>query len=226
MFCHSRAAGFVLGLTTPQMNRDHKYDAAVDNQLRTLSHIGIFKKELPKPPAEYPAYPDPLNPNADLTARVKTYLQVNCSMCHVADGGGNSLIDLAYKTPLDKARMLNEPRFTRASPLPKRGLSRPAMRSVRCCITESAIAAQAKCLRPAPIASTMLERGSSASGLTSSLSACPRVTPAGSMYREVRDKKFAAGRFRCASSRRGTRTASTECRWSEESSRQDRAAYH
>ena len=109
MFCHSRAAGFVLGLTTPQMNRDHKYDAAVDNQLRALSHIGMFTTELPKPPAEYPAYPDPLNPNADLTARVKTYLQVNCSMCHVADGGGNSLIDLAYKTPIDKARMVNEP---------------------------------------------------------------------------------------------------------------------
>jgi mono/diheme cytochrome c family protein len=30
-------------------------------------------------------------------------------MCHVADGGGNSLIDLGYKTPLAKARMLNEP---------------------------------------------------------------------------------------------------------------------
>jgi hypothetical protein len=30
-------------------------------------------------------------------------------MCHVADGGGNSLIDLGYKTPIDKARMVNEP---------------------------------------------------------------------------------------------------------------------
>jgi mono/diheme cytochrome c family protein len=109
MFCHSRAAGFVLGLTTPQMNRDHKYDAAIDNQLRTLSHIGLFKTELPKPATAYRAYPDPFNPAADLSERVKTYLQVNCSMCHVADGGGNSLIDLAYKTPLAKARMLNEP---------------------------------------------------------------------------------------------------------------------
>ena len=53
MFCHSRAAGFVLGLTTPQMNRDHEYDAVVDNQLRALSHIGMFTTELPKPPAEY-----------------------------------------------------------------------------------------------------------------------------------------------------------------------------
>jgi mono/diheme cytochrome c family protein len=50
-----------------------------------------------------------LNPSKDLSARVKTYLQVNCSMCHVADGGGNSLIELGYKTPLAKARMLNEP---------------------------------------------------------------------------------------------------------------------
>src|SRR5207302_7429391 len=80
----------------------------VDNQLRALSHIGMFQTELPKPAAEYPAYPDPLNPGADLTARVKTYLQVNCSMCHVADGGGNSLIDLAYRTPIEKAGILNE----------------------------------------------------------------------------------------------------------------------
>ncbi len=107
MFCHSRAAGFVLGLTTPQMNRDHQYSAAKDNQIRAFSHIGLFTKELPKPVASYPAYPDPFNPAADLEARVKTYLQVNCAICHVADGGGNSLIELSYKTPLAKARILN-----------------------------------------------------------------------------------------------------------------------
>lgn len=101
MFCHSRAAGFVLGLTTPQMNRK--------DQLRTLASMGLFKTGLPKPPSAYAAYPDPFNPKADLSARVKTYLQVNCSMCHVADGGGNSLIELGYKTPLAKAKMLNEP---------------------------------------------------------------------------------------------------------------------
>jgi uncharacterized repeat protein (TIGR03806 family) len=100
MFCHSRAAGFVLGLTTPQMNRK--------DQLRTLASMGLFKTGLPKPVSAYAAYPDPFNPKADLSARVKTYLQVNCSMCHVADGGGNSLIELGYKTPLAKAKMLNE----------------------------------------------------------------------------------------------------------------------
>ena len=109
MFCHSRAAGFVLGLTTPQMNRSHKYGAVVDNQLRTLSHIGLFKTPLAKAPPAYAAYPDPFNPALEINNRAKTYLQVNCSICHVADGGGNSLIELAYKTPLAKAHMLNEP---------------------------------------------------------------------------------------------------------------------
>ena len=106
MFCHSRAAGFVLGLTTPQMNRSHKYGAVEDNQLRTLSHVGIFKKELTKKPADYSAYPDPFDSKADINVRARTYLQVNCAMCHVADGGGNSPMELGFRTPLEKAKIV------------------------------------------------------------------------------------------------------------------------
>lgn len=109
MFCHTRAAGFVLGLKTPQMNRDHNYGRTVDNQLRTLSHIGLFKNPPAKPLTAFVAYPDPFDAAQDLTARVRAYLQVNCAMCHVADGGGNSLIELDYKTPLLKTRILDEP---------------------------------------------------------------------------------------------------------------------
>jgi mono/diheme cytochrome c family protein len=90
------------------MNRTHKYDAAMDNQLRTLSHIGMFKEPLPKPPAEYTAFVDPLDSTADLTTRAKVYLQVNCAMCHVSDGGGNSLIELGYRTPFSRAHMIDE----------------------------------------------------------------------------------------------------------------------
>ena len=78
MFCHSRAAGFVLGLTTPQMNRDHDYGGVGDNQLRTLDHIGIFHERLPQAPSAYPALPDPFDKSAaDQTTRVKAYLHVN-----------------------------------------------------------------------------------------------------------------------------------------------------
>ena len=43
MVCHSRAANFVLGLTTLQMNRDHDYGKIRDNQLRVLEHLGILR---------------------------------------------------------------------------------------------------------------------------------------------------------------------------------------
>lgn len=43
MVCHSRAANFVLGVSTPQLNRDHDYGGAVDNQLRTLESLGLLR---------------------------------------------------------------------------------------------------------------------------------------------------------------------------------------
>jgi hypothetical protein len=43
MVCHSRAANFVLGLTTLQMNKVHDYGGVKDNQLRTLEHLGVFR---------------------------------------------------------------------------------------------------------------------------------------------------------------------------------------
>src|SRR5262245_40255624 len=43
MVCHSRAANFVLGPSTEQMNRDHDYGGVVADQLRTLEHLGVFR---------------------------------------------------------------------------------------------------------------------------------------------------------------------------------------
>lgn len=43
MACHSRAANFVLGLTTLQMNREHDYGKNRDNQLRVLEHLGMLR---------------------------------------------------------------------------------------------------------------------------------------------------------------------------------------
>ena len=108
MFCHSRAAGFVLGLNTRQINRDHDYGGRVNNQLRTLNDIGIFREPLEKSPAEYTALPDPFGEEADIETRSKAYLDVNCAMCHSASGGGNSRVELSFKTPLDETNLINE----------------------------------------------------------------------------------------------------------------------
>lgn len=43
MVCHSRAANYVLGLSTLQFNRDHDYGGVVDNQLLVLEHLKLAK---------------------------------------------------------------------------------------------------------------------------------------------------------------------------------------
>ena len=42
MVCHSRAANWVLGLSTLQMNKNHIYGGVVDNQLRVFENLGLF----------------------------------------------------------------------------------------------------------------------------------------------------------------------------------------
>ena len=94
MFCHSRAAGFVLGVNSAQLNKEHDYDGVVDNQIRALDHIGIFKTRLAQATASLPRHINPYDETADLDKRARTYLQINCAICHVSDGGGNSYIEL------------------------------------------------------------------------------------------------------------------------------------
>lgn len=43
MVCHSRAANFVLGLSTLQMNKAHDYGGVAANQLEALRYLGVLK---------------------------------------------------------------------------------------------------------------------------------------------------------------------------------------
>ncbi len=107
MVCHSRAGQFVLGLTTPQMNREHDYGGVRDNQLRAMEHIGLFKaRKLPKAPDKYAHLTDPYDPAQPLEARARSYLQSNCAHCHVEAGGGNSAINLAQSAKTDAMRAI------------------------------------------------------------------------------------------------------------------------
>jgi uncharacterized repeat protein (TIGR03806 family) len=92
--CHSRAANFVLGLTDPQLNKLHDYGGVRDNQLRTFKHIGAFTGSLPKPSDA--VLVDPYDSSQDLDRRARSYLHVNCSVCHVEAGGGNAKMDLRF----------------------------------------------------------------------------------------------------------------------------------
>lgn len=100
MVCHTSAAGSVLGARTCQMNGDYNYDGVTDNQLRTLSHIGMFTSALDE--AAIPSLPKSAFINdttASLESRVRSYIDANCAHCH-RPGGTRANFDARLETPL------------------------------------------------------------------------------------------------------------------------------
>lgn len=100
------------------MNRDHEYGKAKDNQLRTLSHLGVFGKPISTPPEKLEAYPD-WNKFADELKNSKTpkntatlaraYLDVNCAICHSPGGTSDNSLDMRFHTPLAESKLLDTP---------------------------------------------------------------------------------------------------------------------
>jgi uncharacterized repeat protein (TIGR03806 family) len=109
LVCHSRAAGFALAFSPLQLDREHDYGRVRDNQLRAFEHIGLFQGALPARPEGRLRLADPYDDKAPREARVRSYLHVNCSTCHVSEGGGNAHMELGLGTPLDRTRLVDEP---------------------------------------------------------------------------------------------------------------------
>jgi len=108
MMCHTRAANYVLGLSSLQMNRTHHYGDVEQNQLELLERLGYFRDPLPRRPADLPALADPHDTTQPLDRRARSYLHSNCSHCHVSAGGGNARLELEFATPLEKTNLLGE----------------------------------------------------------------------------------------------------------------------
>ena len=109
--CHSRQAGFALGFSTWQLNREHDYDSVLANQLATLVHIGAVKttkaSEFTTKLDRMPRLANPHDVTANPTNRVRAYLHANCSHCHTEAGGGNSAMELTAKTKLENMRIID-----------------------------------------------------------------------------------------------------------------------
>jgi hypothetical protein len=124
----------VLGFNNLQLDSEYEYPSGVkDNQLRTLFHAGILKRDPPKPPVEAkPAEAgkaeakkkgrgfrgrgqateisyklvDPHDTTKPLEDRARSYFYTNCASCHIEAGGGNSLMSMDFSTPLERMRMV------------------------------------------------------------------------------------------------------------------------
>ena len=106
LLCHSTRGGSIYGFNPAQLNGPRHYAATnvTDNQLRTLSHIGLFRQPVPEQPD---TMVDPLDETADLEQRARAWLHVNCAHCHRRGGGGTAAIDIRREYTLKQTNLLN-----------------------------------------------------------------------------------------------------------------------
>jgi uncharacterized repeat protein (TIGR03806 family) len=96
--CHVDAAGYVLGLSTAQLNRDMADGKS--NQILTWAKQGIVDMPANVNLETADKFCSPYDTSADLETRARVWLDVNCAMCHQPNGPGNANIDLRYATSL------------------------------------------------------------------------------------------------------------------------------
>jgi uncharacterized repeat protein (TIGR03806 family) len=108
--CHTPASGGVLGLNTRQLNGSFKYPGGVTgNQLHTLGHLGIFDATFDdRKIFFYPHLVNLTNTADALSVRARSYLDVNCAMCH-RPGAAGAFFDTRFSTPFARQNLINGP---------------------------------------------------------------------------------------------------------------------
>ncbi len=104
--CHSRAVNFVLGLSEAQMNRDHDFAGKIENQLAVLGRWNVLSNAPVQLPSLLTNLVNPYDERADLDQRARSYLHVNCSVCHVEAGGGNAKMELEFSRARDQMNLI------------------------------------------------------------------------------------------------------------------------
>ena len=104
--CHTQAAGRVLGVRTPQLNRNFPYAGGSDNELHAWGEcLGLFDQPLGDP-ASYPAYARPSDTGSPLAERARSYLAANCAHCHRPGGPAPGSMDMREETALSAMNLL------------------------------------------------------------------------------------------------------------------------
>ena len=101
--CHVDSAGYVLGLSTRQLNRKgksgkHQISEWIENGI--LSAPGDIQWD------KQAAFCSPYDDQFSLEQRSRVWLDVNCAMCHRPNGSGNATIDLQFDTPLQETKTI------------------------------------------------------------------------------------------------------------------------
>lgn len=97
MTCHNVWNDYTLAFNLPQLDRTETFDQNSDNEARTFRHLGLLLDPKPAaddPHTQKPALTNPYDSAADVNERARSYLAVNCSVCHRFGGGGSALFDV------------------------------------------------------------------------------------------------------------------------------------
>jgi len=103
--CHNANAGYVLGVNSLQINRDHPYGLIRRplDQLREWNRVGMFRIDLDDESIDSAGrLVSPGDELADLDARTRSFLDVNCAACH-RPGGARSHLDARFAQTDDTA---------------------------------------------------------------------------------------------------------------------------
>ena len=107
--CHNPATPFILGPRPEQLDGQFYYQGQLRRQLEVLADAGYVKAAT----VSTPAWPDPLDPEAGLEGRARSYLATNCSHCHTPGGTTTAALtlDLRYETTLADSHLCDEVQY-------------------------------------------------------------------------------------------------------------------
>jgi mono/diheme cytochrome c family protein len=116
--CHSAVAGHALTMNAWQLNRSFAGGDSL-NQIRWLERHDLLRVEnlapphTPSPlfqrrPVDSPRYAADATKDS-VETRARTWLAVNCSHCHVNNGGGNAAMEMEIWKDLVDAHLVGEP---------------------------------------------------------------------------------------------------------------------
>ena len=97
--CHNAESGYVLGFVANQLNRPvGGRGSSVAGQLAALTLQGVLR-DTPAMPADDPSkLVDPRDSSRDLNDRARSYLHVNCGVCH--QPGGSAIVSFYLRRDL------------------------------------------------------------------------------------------------------------------------------
>lgn len=108
LFCHTKKAGYVLGINSRQLNCEMTYtnSGVTANQLTEWNRAEFFTEQIAENDLiECPKLIAMDDEETELELRVRSYLDVNCGSCH-RPGGVRADFDARFGTPLNQQKLI------------------------------------------------------------------------------------------------------------------------